>query len=137
MRGRYQLGQEVVLSVLCTDASGTPTAPTSAPHLDVFRGATKVLSGALLPSLDVGATTGLFQRSLFLGAIFSAGRHTVVYRYLVGSYLGQHTEEFEIVAGGNANGHVIAAHWYERPHAGFVVQQLDSGKLIKGRNPTV
>lgn len=137
MPGRYQLGQEVALTLLCTDASGTPTNPVSAPHADIFRGSTKVLSGLLFPVLDAGSTTGLFQRNVFLGNLFSTGRHQVVFRYLVGSYLGQVTDDFEILAGGDPDGAVIAAHWYERPHAGFVVQQKDSGKLIKGRNPTV
>jgi hypothetical protein len=137
MRGRYQLGEEIPLSVLCVDADGAPANPSVAPHMDIYRGATQVLAGKLLPQLDPGGATGLFGLRLFLGADFSEGRHTVVYRYLTGSYLGQQTEEFEVVAGGHRDGAVLAMHWYERPHARFVVQQLDSGKLVKGRNPRV
>lgn len=137
-RGRYQQGQEIPLGVLCVDEDNTPANPTTAPHMDIYLGAAQVLSGKLLPTLDPGApggVTGLFQYNLFLGPFFSVGRHTVVYRYLVGTYLGQVVDEFEVVAGGDTDGAVIAACWFEKPHAAFVVQQLDSGQLVKGRNP--
>jgi hypothetical protein len=137
MPGRYQLGEEVPLKLLCVNGAGAPVAPDAAPTVDIWRGATKVLAGAMLPTLDRAAATGLFRLGVFLGGAFSEGRHTAVFRYRAGSYYGQAVEDFEVVPGGSRDGAVVAVHWYERPHAGFVVQQLDSGKLTRGRNPRV
>lgn len=133
-RGRYSLGQEIPLGVLTVNADGTPTLPTTAPHMDIFSSSAKVLEGKLIPIIDRGGQTGYFQYPLFLGPLFAAGRYSVIYRYLVGSYLGQVEDVFEVLAGDD-EGAVIAMYWYERPHAAFVVQQLDSGLLVRGRNP--
>lgn len=136
-RGRYQLGQEIPLGVLTVNASGAPSFPTTAPHMDVFSGSAKVVSGKLLPVVDRGGQTGYFHYPLYLGPQFAAGRYSVVYRYLVGTYLGQVEDTFEVIAGGDDEGEVLAMHWFERPQADFVVQQLSSGKLVRGRNPRI
>ena len=134
-RGRYQLGQEIPLTVLTVNGSGTPTAPTEAPFYEVHNTSGKVKSGKFMPVLDRFGVTGLFQANVRLDTDFSPGRYTVVYRWLAGSFQGVEYSSFEVVAGGDADGAVIAAFWYERPHADFLVQQLDSGKLVRGKNP--
>jgi len=134
-RGRYQIGQEVPLSVLTVNASRVPSFPTVAPHFEVFSSSAKLITGKLMPVMDRNGATGLFQALLRLDARFSAGRHQAVIHYKVGTYYGQQVLDFDILAGGNASGAVEAMHWLERPHANFVVHQLDSGEIHKGRNP--
>ena len=136
-RGRYQLGQEVPLGVLAVNGSNTPSFPTIVPHMDVFSSTGKVIAGKLLPVLDRGGQTGYFQIPLFLGPQFVAGKYTAVYRWLVGTYLGQSADEFDVLAGGSTDGSIIAMHWFERPQAQFIVQHLDSGKVLRSRNPRV
>jgi hypothetical protein len=41
------------------------------------------------------------------------------------------------VDGGDIRGACISAYFYERPEANYVVQSLENGSIIKGRNPTV
>ena len=136
-RGRRQVGEEIPLTVLTVNAAGTPSFPAAAPHLDIYSSTAKVVEGQLLPVMDRTGVTGLFGHRMRLGGEFSPGRYSVVYRWKVGDYYGQSTDTFEVVAGGHGDGTVIAAHWYERPHADFLVLQLDSGKLVRGKNPTV
>lgn len=134
-RGRWQLGQEIPLAVLCVDADETPTNPDAAPFLDVYSTSAKVIAGRRLPLLDRNGQRAFFQLNLRLDSRFAAGVYQVVYHYTIGSYLGQVHDTFEVVAGGDADGASIAAYWYERPHADFLVRQLDSGQLVKGKNP--
>ena len=44
---------------------------------------------------------------------------------------------FEIIPGGNEEGQVLGMAFYHRPEADHVVYQTESGKIFKGRNPTV
>jgi hypothetical protein len=140
-RGRYQLGTHVPLAVLTVNGSNVPSAPASCPRLEVRTAAGAVVFGDKpVPVQDrygaeVDAT--VFAYSLFLDGRFAAGLYTATYRYTLGSYEGVVVDEFEVVAGGDGDGAVIAMHYFDRPHAKFVVMQLDGGSLVKGRNPRV
>lgn len=136
-RGRYQIGTHVPLHVLTVNGSNVPSFPTDAPRIEVWSATAKVVSNKAVPVVDRFGQTGLFGHRLFLDGRFSAGRYTVYYRYLVGTYQGVVEDTFEVVAGGDGDGAVIALNYYERPHAVFCVFQLDSGRLVKGRNPRV
>jgi hypothetical protein len=135
-RGRFQLGFEVPLGVLCVNGSDTPVAPTAAPLMEVYSASALVLSKRI-PPLDRAAVTGLFQYGLFLGPLFSTGAHTVVYHWASGGTSYASADTFEIIPGGHQDGAVISLYFYERPGARFLVQQLDAGKLVRGRNPRV
>jgi hypothetical protein len=136
-RGRYQLGVEIPLGILTVNGSSLPSFPTTAPLVEVWSATAQVIPGRKMPVVDRFGTTGLFGLNLFLDARFSAGMYTAIYRYTVGSYQGQEEDVFEVVAGGDPAGSVIAMAYYDRPHAKFCVMQLDSGRLISRRNPRV
>lgn len=136
-RGRYQLGQNVPLRLLCTNGAGTPSVPTNAPRFAVWANGTKVSSGRL-PVLDRYGQTGLFGDSLFLGSSWATGTYQVVYSYAVGTQAMIEVDTFEIVAGGDVRGAVLALYFYVRPHANFVMQQRETARSpVWGRNPTV
>lgn len=135
--GRFPLGREIRIPALCVNAQLVASFPTTAPELDVFGPLGKIYSGLLMPVRDRSRATGLFYRQVLLNARFSTGKHQAVIRYQIGSYEGQVNHTFDIIAGGDDEGAVIAMHWYERPNGAFIVRQLDSGKIVKGRNPSV
>lgn len=132
--GRYRLGDDVPLTLQCVDASGTASVPTEAPYADVWNASAKIMT-LRLPVADKFQATGLFHQLLRLGIDFATGHYRVVYRYLVGSFVGQEVDVFQIVAGGDVGGPVLAMHAYDRADATFIVHQLSSGRLVKGRNP--
>ena len=136
-RGRYQLGQEVVLGLVTLESTSLPDVPDYPVHVRIWSGGTKVL-GKFIPIHDRYGTTAFFQYRQFIGAQFSAGTYHVNYHY-VGSdgHGGIETDHFEVVAGGHADGTIIAMNYYNRPHADFVVTHLDSGKIQQRRNPSV
>lgn len=135
-RGRYPLGEEVPLSVLCRNNARTPTAPVAAPAAAIWLGSTKIQT-ITLPAIDRAALTGLFGKGLFLGAAYTTGLYEVFYTYTVGSLAVVEVDQFEVVDSGDPNGSVIAMYGFERPQATFLVHQVDSGKIKRGKNPRV
>lgn len=136
-RGRQMLGTEISLGVLCINGSLVPSAPTAAPTVDIYSASEKILAGISMPPMDRYRTTGYFQHKIFLDGRFSAGQYRAVYRYTVGSYNAVVVDFFEVVAGGNVAGTPIAMYFYRRPHCDWVVQQADSGRIFKRRNPNL
>lgn len=136
-RGRHQLGQEVALGCLCVDGSGTPAAPTAAPTMKVVDSTGATVISRQIPVCDRYRQTGLFQDNLFLDNRFSAGLYVASYSWVISATTYGEADTFEVVAGGDDDGAVIASCFYSRPHADFLVQQCDSGRLIFGRNPRV
>ncbi len=136
--GKFQLGATVPLYLGCNDGTGALTVPDLPPQAKIFNGTTLVES-KLMPIEDRYILTGWFRATLFLGRLYSTGFYTVVYYYSTGSEAthGVDTDNFEIVGGGNVNGAVVGTYFYSRPEANYIVQGLESGQIIKGRNPTV
>lgn len=126
----------VPLTLLCVDQNGTPSLPSSAPSVTVRADGAPIAS-IFLPVLDKPAATGLFQYPLTLGSPYPPGRYRATYHWTVGGFLGTHEDNFEVVAGGDAAGAIIAMAWYERPHANFLVMQTDNGTLLFGRSPSL
>jgi hypothetical protein len=133
--GRHQLGDEIMIQVVCLDASDVPVMPTSAPSMDVWLGSTLVYSGLLMFPTERAIVTGLFMRPLRLANI-SLGTYSCVIRWQTGSFDGVALASFQVVAGGDSDGNCIAMTHFTTPTGKFLVRQLDSGKIRQGKNPT-
>lgn len=133
--GRFQLGQSVPLAIRTDDANGVPTMPDDVPVARIYKNDDTLVASQRIPVFDKSGTNGLFLLPFFLGPAFSVGRYRVLYSYTLSGTPQVKDDYFEIVAGGDPGGAVISAYWYDRPHAKFLIQQLDSGKLVQGRNP--
>ncbi len=120
------------------DSTRALTLPDAPPQAKIFTGTTLVES-KLMPIEDRYVLTGWFRATLFLGHLYSTGFYDVVYYYSTGSgaFNGVVTDNFEIVPGGDPRGAVIGTYFYDRPEARYIVQGLESGAIIKGRNPTI
>lgn len=136
-RGRYALGEEIPLHVLCVDAAGTPVTPDYPPNLKVWNTAGTKVVNKLVPHVDPGGQTGLFGMRVFLGADFAVGYYTATWSWsdTSGAHAGVEFSTFEIVAGGNSNGAVVAITHHHTPAANYVVKQLTRGAISKGRTP--
>lgn len=134
--GRQPLGQEAAFSVTAAGVDGIPAWPSDPPFIDVWRGATLILSGLQMAKIDT-SVVGRFRINLFLDRRFSVGQYRTILRWKVGSHRGVRIDHWEIVAGGHVDGAVIGMAYHEMPFASFLVQQLDSGNLVRGKNPKV
>lgn len=135
--GAYQLGDRLPGAILCRGSTLLPVAPDLAPTANIYSVSAGPVAQYSLPPADRPGATGLFARAIHLDARFSVGRYAVHYSWLVSGAARASCDVFDILTGGHADGAVIALYPYHCPHAEFLVQQLDSRKLVKGRNPTV
>ncbi len=132
--GRYMLGQRIFLGVRCLGAAGVPSLPDEAPVAQVYSSTALVLS-LRLPIQDRQDLDGWFGASLLLDSRFVEGPGRVLYQYTVSGTAGGQVDQFEIVPGGQADGAGLALVYYSRPASDFVLQQVDSGRLLRRRNP--
>ena len=90
-----------------------------------------------MPITERYVVTGLFRHTLFLGRLYSTGFYTVVYTYTISGTPYASSDNFEVVPAGDARGAAVSTYFYDRPEARYIVQGLEQGLIIKGRNPTV
>jgi hypothetical protein len=139
-RGRYQLGDEALVGVQCTDADGNPAAPDAAPTMTVYSAAgAKPVENKAIPPKDRSNATGLFEHFIRLGSDFAEGVYTALYKWTTGggAFSGRAVDTFEVLPGGHVDGTVLGLHYYDAGHAQFLVQQTDAGLLKAGKNPRV
>lgn len=111
--------------------------PDDVPRARVYEANNTLVGQYDLPILDQYTQVGLFLFPLFLGNGYATGNYNVLYTYDVASFSGLEVGTFDIVAGGHVDGHILAATFYKKPHADFIVYQTETGKIKSGRNPTV
>lgn len=138
-RGRFQLGDEVQLTVRCLTASdvpGTAATLTRQPVAILCKaGDTQPAVCLRLPICDRYEIDGVFHHPLVLDHRFSAGFWTVHYQWEISSVPGSLTENFEIIAGGHGDGHGLSMYHFERLGSNFVLLQTASRRLLRRRNP--
>jgi hypothetical protein len=133
-RGRRQLGTDLFVGVLTTDDDSRPTAPDAAPTMKIYSESGLVLTKQI-PAVDVEFITGLFGYRLFLGALYAVGLYQIIYSYSLAGVPQMQGDTFEIIAGGNPVGSVISMFPFLPGPAAFLVQELDSGVILRGKNP--
>jgi hypothetical protein len=134
--GRYQVGNTIVFLLQCKNADEVAAAPTDAPQIKLWSPAGTLIHQAKMPSFP--QVTGLFYYNVFRGGLYDvAGSWNATYRYMVSTYHGAHSDNFEVMAGGHMDGHVVGMYHYRRPQADFLVHQTESGNIRKGQNPRV
>lgn len=128
--GRYVKGQFVTPAVAVV-SGGNAATPDAAP--------TATISGpsptrTVKLAMDGGPTA--FALPIQIDDSFALGTYSVEYAYSVGGSAGSPSSDtFDVIAGGDLGGKVIAMAAYVRPDAQYVVVQTDAGKLLQGRNP--
>lgn len=132
--GQYQLGDELPL-FLKTTLADAPDTPSNHPTAEI-RSASGMIHFGRIPADDQGSAVGVFRGPVMLDQRFSVGRHHVIYRWIdSGSNARVSISSFRLVAGGSADGAVIAIHSVVRPQANFLLYATDDGRIIRGRNP--
>lgn len=135
--GRFTLGQFAPLTCVCTNGSGTPAAPTYAPTVKVYDSTgTRVLS-ALMPPLDRYGATGAFSYELRLGSSYAVGSYMVSMSWVISGTTYSAAGNFEVVAGGDADGAVVSMVELRKPHGNWLVQRLDSDQRVLARGPGI
>lgn len=134
--GRYMLGDYVPVVVRTHAGDHIPAAPTAAPIAATYDTSSKVENLGKIALVDPSATTGLFLKRIKLDSTYSTGPHTVLVTYVISGSTYSQEFSFEIIAGGDADGNIIASEEFQRPEAVNLIHQRDgSGDVVSGRNP--
>lgn len=134
--GRYFQGQVLPVTVQCTTSDGTPAVPDNPPYID-FRSDSGQVLQVQMPVIDRYTVTGLFSYPLRLNASFPAGRYSATVFYRASGYHGLEVHPFEVVAGGDADGAIVAQAFWQRPEATYLIQQTEADNILLKRNPAV
>lgn len=133
--GRYKKGDWLPLSVQCRDNLAV-VAPDAAPMVNIYSPTfSKVFTARSSPPRASGRRTGLFEIEQFLGSEFSTGIYNVLVTYSKSPKNFADLLSFEVVPSGHQDGSYINLYFYERPHADYVVGQLDGDVLEFRKNP--
>jgi hypothetical protein len=136
--GSYQLGDRVGLVVDCHRPGAVAELPDAAPVATIVGPSGTAVRTLAVPPPEPISQPGLFTFGLHLDGRFAPGRYAVRFSYTVlGATRVPKLATFEVLPGGDPDGAALAMYHFQRPHAAFLVRQLDSGKIVKGRNPRV
>lgn len=127
--GRFFAGSFVPIAALAKEGSNLPV---SAPVVRIYRGATKILT-ASMPVAD--RANGLFVLETQMGDLFTVGHYAAHVSYMLAGSPRVAVYYFESLGGDGADGAVVSMAFYDRPHAKFLVQRLDSNIRRLVRNP--
>lgn len=137
--GRVQQGEELLLTLSCTTEDMVPEDPDFYPRVSVYRDAEPpaLVETTRLAAADRGAAAGLFRLPLFLGPLYETpGQYLLVFRWQTQAGVGRSVPgSFQLLPGGDADGHVVAQAFVARPDGNTLIAQCDSGRIIRGRNP--
>ena len=132
--GRYRKGDWLPVSVQCTNNLAILT-PDAAPVLRFYTPSFSFMFSRTMPLRAPGRRNGLFEIEQFLGSDFAEGVHHGHVSYSSGGNNFADLFRFEVVPSGHQSGSYINLHFYEKPHASFVVGQLDVDLLEFRKNP--
>jgi hypothetical protein len=138
--GEFFQGEWVNIPVVCRNASLAEANATAAPVLNIYRADNTPITGAddiTMAPFAQGERTGYFNRAVQLDSNFTAGRYVCHIAYAVSGSNKAELHFFQVVAGGNAKGAYVALWYYPRPHAKYIVGQLDDGTLEMRRGPKI
>ncbi len=132
--GRYQVGQDVPLFVQCVDSNGDPTVPDGSPVARFYREGLLVRAGEVPVETDPDAV-GRFRGRYRLTDGDTPGHYAVVYRYGTFGLSRADSASFEVVAGGDNSGPVIAGYTFTRPDGDTFLSHLAAGRVATGQTP--
>jgi hypothetical protein len=132
--GRFRLGEWVYIPMISRD-SGTPYAPPHAPLCSIYNSSGTKVAAFLIPPVDKNTITGMFCGRVRLSATYSVDKYRFAINFTANSSTKLVVGHFEVVAGGHVDGAVISNYFYQRPHAAFLVQKLDSEQRLIIKNP--
>ncbi len=79
--------------------------------------------------------TGRFRGFYTLGNADGLGHYTAVYLFSILGLARGGADQFEVVAGGDPSGPVLAAYSLARPDGDYLLAHLAAGRLAAGQTP--
>lgn len=133
--GQYQAGQFALVAMRALDTSGAPVWPEEAPGMMVLRCTDNTVVSTRKIALFERSVVGYFQDRIQLDATFTVGGYDVLFTYKVAGAQRMQQCRFEVVAGGDPDGAIIAAYFVRSDQQSHVIIQTDTGICARHKNP--
>ncbi len=133
----------MVLRTMAIGTGGhTPLGPIATtfrtPHVRIYNLDTMQLVDVVnLAHLRYARVGQIYSLPLRLTTSYPVGRYGVLYQAPVGDFVGAFLGLFEVVAGGDGGGPVIASYTVTESTGDLVLGQLGSGAVVVGQKPGV
>lgn len=137
-----QLGDTITLAVVTKVGThgGAASVPTGQVTAKIYKGDGSLKETVTLAVRDKPNSTGLFWKRHLLGNIqtgaYIADDYFIIYSWLISAKTYTQIETFEIVAGGDVKGSVVAMEGVQHPDKTGVIFQDEDSNVQYGRNPT-
>lgn len=138
--GRFQRGDSIPLSYSCVDINGATVLPNQAPTASIHSTAGTLQGTAIkLPvkHADInssGTLLGFFSKRHFIGSL-STGRYNIFYQLASDPTIIKRVDNFDVIAGGSANGDVIAIDYTPQFGRQAIQYDTEDGNIFLGKNP--
>lgn len=132
---RWQLGDEVPITIHSRDADGAPTDPDAAPTLRIYNSASTLIDTTRIPPKDRHGAAGLFEHFIRLDAAYSTGTYSWRADWLVGGAAQVASGVFHILSGGNDDGTIVSADFIDKGGSRHLWQHLSGNDYRFGHNP--
>ena len=133
---RQQLGDELDIAIQVVDTAMTPQTPDAAPTLRIYNSAGTNVATILMPPADRENVVGLFEHTLLLNWTYAVGFYSWRASYTIAGVAGVEEGYFQVAAGGDGNGAVIAMGFLQDPEGTVLILHTDSDALLIQTNPS-
>jgi hypothetical protein len=131
--GIHQKGDEVYVPVATLSGEGLLLEPDNPPLCLVFNPAGVLEKQFTIPKAGSGADSWHFSMEYFLGKTFNAGKYTVIFAYDDNPDYYITAAYFDVYETGDSHGNPISMTAIGFENVKYVVSQLTSGAIIRGR----
>lgn len=138
--GRFIRGDTLPLLVVCGDPkTGEAEQPGSQVYAHVYYVDSPIIIDSVpLTPIDKFSGRWVFGSQQLIDADYAPGCYTVVYSWSYGGVARVKLGTFRVMSEtlGDADGSVLALQATFRPEARNLLYETQSGKLMRGRNPS-
>lgn len=131
--GFHQKGDEVYVPVATLSGEGFPLNPDNPPLCLIFNPSGVLEKQFTVPRVHNGTDPWLFAMEHFLGKTFSLGKYTVIFAYDDAPDYYITAAYFDVYDTGDSHGNPISLTSVSFENVKYVVSQLTSGAIIRGK----
>ncbi len=131
--GYYQKGDEVFIPIITSASNGDKISPDNAPIVLLFNSIGLLEKQFTAPKIGNITESYHFGSEYFIKSNLSAGKYTAIIAYDKNPDSYIYAIYFDVYDTGDSHGNPVSMISVKFENANFVVSQLSSGSIIRGR----
>lgn len=131
--GYYQLGDEVYLPVLTSSSINEEVEPSEAPVISIFNSIGALEANVKVPKINSSKKKYHFGAEYYLKYNLYLGKYTAIISYQKNGVFYSKVLYFDVYNTGDINGGPMSMTAVKFENANFLISQLSSGVIIRGK----